>query len=134
VKLLVGYDENDFDKDTIILYSDSSPTYNNKNEDAVANKKIINARWIHKREDGKFELLEQTDDVNTKLNWYRYNYGSPAADQYSGVYWERVNTERTVEADTSAIIKNLNTYYFMFYPGNNETTYIKGMQVPYTDG
>lgn len=134
VKLLVGYDENDFDKDTIILYSDSSPTYNNKNEDAVANKKIINARWIHKREDGKFELLEQTDDVNTKLNWYRYNYGSPAADQYSGVYWERVNTERTVEADTSAIIKNLNTYYFMFYPGNNETTYIKGMQVPYTNG
>lgn len=134
VKLLVGYDENDFDKDTIILYSDSSPTYNNKNEDAVANKKIINARWIHKNNDGKFELLEQTDDVTTKLNWYRYNYGSPAADQYSGVYWERVNTERTIEADTSAIISNLKTFLLVHPLSYNESNFIVGAQIPYANG
>ena len=134
VKLFIGYDENDFDKDTLILFTDDSLTYNNKNEDATTNKKKINARWIHKREDGKFELLEQTDGVETMLNWYRYAYGQPAADKYSGVYWDRVNFEHTIEADTSSIIQNLNTFYFMFYPGNDEHMYIEGMQVPYTDG
>ena len=134
VKLYIGYDENDFDKDTLILFTDDSLTYNNRNEDATANKKRVNARWIHKREDGKFELLEQTDGVNTILNWYRYDYGKPAADKYSGVYWDRVNYEHTIEADTSAIIQNLDTFYFMFYPGNSESTYIVGMQVPYTNG
>ena len=134
VKLYIGYDENDFDKDTLILFTDDSLTYNNRNEDATANKKRVNARWIHKREDGKFELLEQTDGVNTILNWYRYDYGKPAADKYSGVYWDKVNYEHTIEADTSAIIQNLDTFYFMFYPGNSEGTYIVGMQVPYTNG
>lgn len=134
VKLFIGYDENDFDKDTLILYTDDSLTYNNKNEDAIANKKTVNARWIHKREDGKFELLEQTDGANTMLNWYRYNYGHPAADKYSGVYWDRVNFEHTIEADTSSIIQNLNIFYFIMYPGYNETTYISGMRVPYTNG
>lgn len=134
VKLLVGYDENDFDKDTIILYSDSSPTYNNKNEDLAANKKTVNARWIHKREDGKFELLEQTDGVETMLNWYRYNYGAPAADKYSGVYWDRVNAEHTVEADTSEIISNLKTFLLVHPLNYNESNFIVGTQIPYANG
>lgn len=134
VKLFIGYDENDFDKDTLILFTDDSLTYNNKNEDATTNKKKINVRWIHKREDGKFELLEQTDGVETMLNWYRYAYGQPAADKYSGVYWDRVNYEHTVEADTSEIIAALNTFYLL-HPGTyHENNFVTGMQIPYANG
>ena len=134
VKLYIGYDENDFDKDTLILYTDDSLTYNNKNSDAAANKKTVHARWIHKKEDGKFELLEQTDGTNTMLNWYRYAYGQPAADSYSGVYWDRVNYEHTIEADTSAIIENLNTFYLVHPESFSEKDFCLGMSIPYANG
>lgn len=139
LKVLVGYDENDFDKDTLILYTDDSLTYNNKNSDAEANKKTIYTRWIHKNESGKFELLEQTDGAETCLRWYRYNYGSPAADKYSGVYWDRVRTERIAEADLSPLVTQLDTFYLTFCPRDassayNESTYIRGMRVPYKNG
>jgi hypothetical protein len=60
----MGYDQNAFSEDTIILYTKDSMTYDNKLdptslEAKIANKKTISARWIHKKEDGKFELITQ---------------------------------------------------------------------------
>ena len=32
-----------------------------------------------------------------EVRWYRYAQGKPAADEYSGIYWERIPTTNELE-------------------------------------
>lgn len=89
IKLYIGYDQEQFTEDTLMIYTDNSLSYSNRSADAAANTKIVKLRWIHKDlETGKFSLLTESSlNENLELRWYRYNLGESAADEYSGVYW-----------------------------------------------
>lgn len=86
VKFYLGYDQNAFTEDALVLYTKDSLTYDNTL--ATEQIKNISLRWIHKKEDGTFKLITDKDlNSNLKVKWYRYKVGAPSADSYSGVYW-----------------------------------------------
>jgi hypothetical protein len=55
------------------------------------NKKTIRLRWLHKFENGDIKVINDDSNIGEyEVRWYRYKLGKPSADEYSGVYWERV--------------------------------------------
>jgi len=86
IKFYLGYDQNAFTEDALVLYTKDPLTYDNTL--ATEQIKNISLRWIHKKEDGTFKLVTDKDlNSNLKIKWYRYKIGAPSADSYSGVYW-----------------------------------------------
>jgi hypothetical protein len=66
---------------------------NEPNTDAnqELNKKTIRLRWLHEFENGDIKVVNDDTEVGDyEVRWYRYKLGNPSADEYSGVYWERV--------------------------------------------
>ena len=53
--------------------------------------KYIRLRWIHKFENGDIQVVNEDSKLNYEIRWYRYELGIPSADEYSGVYWARVD-------------------------------------------
>lgn len=99
--ICLGYDLADFDKEQAILYTINNSTYvfNDKEEELEkeSNKKTVNLRWIHEYDDG-IKVVKNLDGIEGyTINWYRYYIGDPPADQYSGVYWRKVNTEENAD-------------------------------------
>lgn len=109
VYLCAGIDAENIYNEYLSLYTFSSPTYYNANEE-----KVVNLRWMKKNDKGIFEdvipekkeetiQLAELDEesgktsaeeevettVENDIRWYRYRLGAPAADQFCGVYWER---------------------------------------------
>lgn len=99
--ICLGYDLANFDKEQAILYTINNSTYvfNDKEEnlEEESNKKTINLRWIHEYDDG-IKVVKNLDGIEGyTINWYRHYIGDPPADQYSGVYWRKVNTEENAD-------------------------------------
>lgn len=98
--ICLGYDLNNFHNNDVILYTLNNTTYKitdkNENDQNNFNKKNINLRWVHSDEKGDpFVLTPQVykEKYNNDyiIKWYRYQFGAPSADEYSGVYWKEVN-------------------------------------------
>lgn len=89
--ICLGYDIASFDNDQANIYCLDSNTYSDHYllED---NEKHIILRWIHKFEDGRIKTVADDSDLQYEIRWYRYKLGAPSADEYSGVYWERIQT------------------------------------------
>lgn len=114
----LGYDISEFDKEQAILYSLNSSTYVTK--DGIVsdqNKKTVRLRWLHEFENEQIKVITEDSEIQPydetsnptgyEVRWYRYKLGSPSADEYSGVYWQRV------EAD------EISPFSYTFLPGVN---------------
>lgn len=92
--ICLGYDLNELDKEQALLFSANKNTYIfNDNNDIQNNQKIINLRWLHQFEDNTIKVVNQENIPslsNWEIRWYRFNMGAPSADEYSGIYWERL--------------------------------------------
>lgn len=94
IYLSLGYNENQFDNDKLIIYSKNSLTYSSviKNEDNV---KDIYARWIHKNDNGEIVIISDLNSIpNTTLNWYRYKL-NVIGDSTGGPSWTKLSIENS---------------------------------------
>lgn len=87
--ICLGYDITDFDNNQATIYCLDSYTYSN---DFLLdnNKKHIILRWIHQFDDGRIRTVSNKTTLEYEIRWYRYKLGMPSADEYSGVYWQRL--------------------------------------------
>lgn len=86
--ITLGYDVNEFEKEKVVIYTLNPSTYS-RSADENYNKKLINLRWIHQDEQNdELFSVDDTDDLDYKIYWYRYELGHSSADEYSGVYWK----------------------------------------------
>ena len=110
-----GYNIAEFEDESFILFTDNKSTYSSKNSDEE-NKKIVSARWFHNG-----NVYETNIDEPYEIRWYRYALGAPSADEYSGVYWKRVNDKLTYKVPMPEIeaIDSFPTAYI----NNNERKY-----------
>lgn len=119
--ICLGYDIGNFNKDQATLYCTNPSTYSSKSNIKSNNKNVI-LRWVHEFEDG-FESVDEDSELDFEIRWYRYKLGAPSADEYSGVYWERVNDKITIEEPLEEI-KAITSYY-TFYTENRQNTYVQ---------
>lgn len=101
VYISLGYDVEEFDQEMIQIYTLNSTTYARTADPLTKNHKKIQLRWIHKQEDGSFKSIALTDNLNYRIQWYRYELGNSSADNYSGVYWKFLSSQETEGANTS---------------------------------
>ena len=87
--ICLGYDIADFDNDQATIYCLDSYTYSN-NFLLDNNRKHIILRWIHQFDDGRIRTVSNKTTLEYEIRWYRYKLGVPSADEYSGVYWQRL--------------------------------------------
>lgn len=116
--ICLGYDIGEFDEESAVLFTNNTRTYTSKQSDAI-NEKTIQLRWFH---EGKGYNVQPENITNYEIRWYRYAFGSPAADEYCGVYWKRVNEE------------NKNSFLYSFIPNTKkENEQIKVIIIQGTD-
>ena len=126
--ICLGFNLGDFADDTATIYTTSSLTYGASTKIQNTSKNI-QLRWVH---DGK--VVDRESKLDREVRWYRYEYGAPSADAYSGVYWTRVVGESRKTSATEGIIEGLKTYVLQYHTGSNERTYWQKFQVKYPDG
>ena len=88
IEISLGYDLNNFDSDAVIVYTLNSTQYSSS-DSAEARKREIQARWVHKTDDG-FVSVEQDklNEYNAQIHWYRYQLDEKATyDDFGGKYW-----------------------------------------------
>ena len=92
----LGYDTSDFTDEKVVAYTLNSTTYARTANPLSNNHKDIQLRWLHKLEDGSIISIDDTNDhgMDYEIRWYRHVLGSSAADEYSGVYWKKLLTQR----------------------------------------
>lgn len=89
--ICLGYDIATFEDDQANIYCLDPTSYsknslvNNKN-----NNKNIVLRWIHRFEDDRIAVVPDLSELEYEIRWYRYKHGAAAADEYCGIYWERI--------------------------------------------
>lgn len=104
VFLSVGYAVQDFDSDTVLLYTFDSLTYaaesetKKKADGRPLNEKNLKARWIHFDEEGKCtaidneeEMAEYEEEQNAKIHWYKHVLQDGVCDDLAGNFWQEVN-------------------------------------------
>lgn len=108
----LGYAEQDFVEDTVLLMSLDSKTYD-ATSTKEQNTKTINARWIHflKNEDGTDKdivSIDYEDEIptNAEIHWYRYYLAEGLDDELAGVFWDEIES-------------NKNKLSYTFYPDIN---------------
>lgn len=116
--ICLGYDLSGFKEEQAILYSLDGSTYINKdNTPKEKNRKHIRLRWLHEYDNGQIKVVTEASELEDyEIRWYRFLMGAPSADEYSGVYWERVNVPEVVK-ETIPLddINNLQTFYLLFH-------------------
>jgi wobble nucleotide-excising tRNase len=96
-----GYGKEEFTDEKITIFTTDSEYYSRDLYDKTdGNKKDITLRWIHllDKATSKISILDDANDEidsSYQIRWYKYKYGAPSADEYSGVYWERIYPEAT---------------------------------------
>ena len=92
-QVYLGYSVNEFgDEDDVVkIYTTNTSTYDYTKND---NEKVIRARWLHKDANGNVSVVNETNPIyeEATINWYRYRYGAPSADDYCGVYWDLIGS------------------------------------------
>ena len=87
--ICLGYDAGNFADESVVLFTNSTRTYTSK-QSVAANTKTVQLRWFH---EGKCYNIQPENITDYEIRWYRYSFGSPSADEYSGVYWKQVSPE-----------------------------------------
>ena len=91
--ICLGYDLAEFDKEQAILYSTDGETFLIEDNTPVENNyKNIRLRWLHEFADETIRVVNETSKLEKdyEIRWYQYTMGSPSADEYSGVYWQKI--------------------------------------------
>ena len=90
VKLYFGQGINEFDKETLTVYTNDLQSYHYSRN----NEKELNLRWVHKINDNAYQPLSEVSFDSTKyeVRWYRYNSHTTVVDEYAGEGWEYLNT------------------------------------------
>ena len=108
VFLSVGYAADDFEDDTVLLYTFDSETYAAESETKVKddgtplNQKTLKARWVHFDEEGRCvaidtedEMLKMEQNENAKIHWYQHVLKDGVRDDLAGNFWQEVNDGQT---------------------------------------
>ena len=123
--ICVGYDVASFEDDQVMLYTLNDGTYRPDATD-VENQKLVQLRWVNDF-GNKIKVVNETDNLNADVRWYRYQLGAPSPDEYAGYHWTRVNDKITVTQ--SAPIEEIDSYssFRLVSPyqevGNDDTDY-----------
>lgn len=106
----LGYDLGSIGEELIELYTFDNRTYD-RFYDNSTNRKKMYVRWVHIDDNGTpteineysnkdignpLDINEDEKDEDYEVRWYKYKLGAPSADEYSGVYWERVPIQESV--------------------------------------
>ena len=103
----LGISADEIENEYIRLYSLDGRTYVIDDKGQI-DSKTIRLKWVHFDEDGnRTQITEYKKDDTFEVRWYRYEFGAPSADEYSGVYW-------------TAIKDNKNNFYYQLKPRSNK--------------
>lgn len=94
VKLYFGQGVNEFDKETLTVFTNDLPSYHYTRN----NDKVLNLRWVHKIDDNTYKPLtggSSLDISKYEVRWYRYNSQTTVVDEYAGEGWELLPTDKT---------------------------------------
>jgi len=107
--ICLGYSLEGFDKEDAILYTMDSKGYRfegnpDTEENKFLNKKTVRLRWLHEFDNGDIHVINDDTEIGEfEVRWYKYKLGSPSADEYSGVYWQRVDSDSESVFDFSFV-------------------------------
>ena len=84
----LGEAVDDLQKDQVRLTTAQSSVYG-----IGKASKTIELRWAHLDETGnKFNMFNRKDDLGRyEVRWYRYSLEPAAADEFSSIYWDRID-------------------------------------------
>lgn len=85
LQIYLGYDVNAFSTDTLRISTNDATTYSAMDTEAVRSKHLL-LKWIHKIDDGKYELLNSLDE-DSEVYWVRYGVESQAITHIVGAGW-----------------------------------------------
>ena len=103
----LGISADEIENEYVRLYSLDGSTYVIDDKGQI-DSKTIRLKWVHFDEDGnRTQITEYKKDDTFEVRWYRYEFGAPSADEYSGVYW-------------TAIEDNKNNFYYQLKPRSNK--------------
>lgn len=103
----LGISADEIENEYVRLYSLDGSTYVIDDKGQI-DSKTIRLKWVHFDEDGnRTQITEYKKDDTFEVRWYRYEFGAPSADEYSGVYW-------------TAIKDNKNNFYYQLKPRSNK--------------
>ena len=94
VKLYFGQGANEFDKETLTVFTNDLPSYHYTRN----NDKVLNLRWVHKIDDNTYKPLTGGSSLDTtkyEVRWYRYNSQATVVDEYAGEGWELLPADKT---------------------------------------
>lgn len=96
VYICLGYDLGTIKDEFIKIYTLDTNTFKAPPQNPQ-NMKRLRTRWIHFADENNSQPMVIKSDTNLdfEIRWYRYNLGSPSADEYSGAYWERINVTKS---------------------------------------
>lgn len=88
-QVMVGYNSEDFDEDTVILSCRSSQNYSalTKDED---NGKDLSVAWL--RGQGRDFKCITSLEGNISVHWYKYKLEDGVIDNLAGAFWEEIET------------------------------------------
>lgn len=90
--ICLGYNLSDFTGEQVILSTlDPKDYIIDDNIPPSDISKYIRLRWVHKFENGDIQVVNEDSKLDYEIRWYRYELGIQSADEYSGVYWEKVD-------------------------------------------
>lgn len=119
----IGYDVATFEDDQVTLYTLDDSTYK-PNATELENQKLVQLRWVNDF-GNKIKVVNETDNLNADVRWYRYQLGAPSPDEYAGYHWTRVNDKVTVtQSAPIEEIKKIESYQLVFHyiePGVSST-------------
>lgn len=87
IAVSLGYDTDNFENDTLVIYTMDTIKYDVKKTPAEDNHKLLFARWIHRFENDRIKVVELEDGIDYTLTWYRYEQGARSHTVWSGVDW-----------------------------------------------
>lgn len=103
----LGISADEIENEYVRLYSLDGSTYVIDDKGQI-DSKTIKLKWVHFDEDGnRTQITEHKKDDAFEVRWYRYEFGAPSADEYSGVYW-------------TTIKDNKNNFYYQLKPRSNK--------------
>ena len=103
----LGISADEIENEYVRLYSLDGSTYVIDDKGQI-DSKTIRLKWVHFDEDGnRTQITEHKKDDAFEVRWYKYEFGAPSVDEYSGVYW-------------TAIEDNKNNFYYQLKPRSNK--------------
>lgn len=90
----LGYDTNDFDTDTLLLYTLDGETYTDDNTKDYYDKrnKLLQLRWIHFADDETLSVIDEESEIPEEsiIHWYKYHLYEGISDALAGAFWEEI--------------------------------------------